>query len=103
MNARDIGLLAVSVSRWLLVTLVVAILSPWLVLGCSFCIASFLPKDVWSFRDIVTQAAFATSDDWKSGAVTWQGFSQLCFIAVCAARVFFSPAAGRPEGGSATA
>ncbi len=93
MKARDIGLLAVSLSRWLFVTLVAAIFSPWLVLGCFFCVASFLPEDVRSFRDTVTQAAIANSDAWKSGAVTWHGFSQLCFIAVCAARVFFSPAA----------
>ena len=93
MNARDIGPLAMSLSRWLFMTLVAAILSPWLVLGCFFCLASFLPQEVWSFRDTVAQAAFANSDAWKSGAVTWRGFSQLCFIAVCAARVFFSPAA----------
>lgn len=93
MKARDVGLLAVSLSRWLFVTLVAAIVSAWLVLGCFFCIASFLPQDVWSFRDTVMQAAFANSDEWKSGAVTWHGFSQLCFIAVCAVRVFFSPAA----------
>lgn len=93
MKARDIGLLAVSLSRWLFVTLAAATLSPWLVLGCFFCIVSFLPQDVWSFRDTVTQAAFANSDEWKSEAVTWHGFSQLCFIAVCAVRVFFSPAA----------
>jgi hypothetical protein len=93
MKARDIGLLAVSVSRWLFVTLVAAILSPWLVLGCFFCLASFLPQDVWSFRDTVTQASFANSEAWRSGAVMWHGFSQLCFFAVCAARVFFSPVA----------
>jgi len=93
MKAGDVALLVVSLSRWLFVTLVAAILSPWLVLGCFFCFASFLPQDVWYFRDTVTQAAFANSDAWKSGAVTWHGFSQLCFIAVCAARVFFSPAA----------
>src|SRR5690242_11117142 len=93
MKAGDVGLLVVSLSRWLFVTLVAAILSPWLVLGCFFCLASFLPQDVWSFCDTVTQAAFANSDAWKSGVVTWHGFSQLCFIAVCAARIFFSPAA----------
>src|SRR5689334_20021734 len=95
MNAYEIGLLAVSASRWLLVTLVTAILSPSLVLGCFLCIASFFPQDVWSFRDTVTQAAFANSDAWKSGAVTWHGVSQLCFIAVCTARLFFSPATRR--------
>jgi hypothetical protein len=93
MKARDVGLLAVSLSRWLFVTLVAAILSPCLVLGCFFCVASFLPQDVWSFRDTATQAAFANWDAWKSEAVRWHGFSQLCFIAVCAARVFFSPVA----------
>ena len=57
MKASDIGVLAVGASRWLFLTLVAATLSPWLVLGCFFCVASFLPRDVWSFRDTVAQAA----------------------------------------------
>ena len=93
MKSREMGYVTVRFSRWLFVTLLTAILSPWLVLGCLLCVASLLPKEVWSFRDTVTQAAFANSEAWKSGAVTWHGFSQLCFIAVCVARVFFSPAA----------
>jgi hypothetical protein len=93
MKGREIGFLAVSLARWLFVTLVTAILSPWLLLGCLLFLASLLPQDVWSVRDTVTQAAFANSEEWRSGAVTWHGFSQLCFIAVCVVRVFFSPAA----------
>jgi hypothetical protein len=93
MKTRELGFLSISVSRWLLVTLVTAFLCPWLLLGGFLCLASWLPQDVWSFRDTVTQAAFANSEAWKSGAVTWHGFSQLCFVAVCVARVFFSPVA----------
>jgi hypothetical protein len=93
MNGREVSFMAVSLSRWLVVTVVTAVLSPWLALGCFLCLASFLSQDVWSFRDIVTQAAFANPEAWKSGAITWQGFSQLCFIVVCVARVFFSPVA----------
>jgi hypothetical protein len=88
-----IALVALSVARWLFVTLLYAVLTPWLLAACLLCLASFLPHDLWSFREIVTEGAFANSEAWRNAAITWHSFAQIAFVVVCATRIVCSAAA----------
>ena len=45
-----------SIARWLFVTLLYAVFAPWLLLACFLCIMSFLPHEVWSFRERLQSA-----------------------------------------------
>jgi hypothetical protein len=88
MKALDFALSAVRLVRWLAVTVVYAVLAPWFLFACFLCLVSFLPHEVWSFRETLTDSAFADSGAWKNGAAAWHVFANVCFAAVCVVRIF---------------
>jgi hypothetical protein len=86
MKKNNFVVFTIRVLRWLILTLLYAVLAPWLLFACLLCLLSFLPQEVWSFRELVTDAAFANAEAWRSGALTWHDFTRICFVLVCGAR-----------------